>query len=199
MERDVFYRRAKSDGFRARSAYKLLEILHSHEALRAKSISRVVDLCAAPGSWSQVVKQEFPHAKLVAVDLQDIEPVGDAVVIKGDITEKATIEKIVKIFPEKVDLILCDGAPEVTGLHDLDEYFHSALIQASCGVCVSLLENSGFFVVKVFTGEAPDVLLAELQEYFESVSLFKPKSSRYKSKEAFAICTGVKCRPSPTT
>lgn len=189
MERDVHYRRAKCEGYRARSAYKLIEILEEYPVLN--SAKTVIDLCAAPGSWSQVIKKRLPDAKLLAVDLQNIEPIDNTIIIKGDITSEETIKEIKDRVSDAVDLILCDGAPEVTGLHDLDAYFHSSLIKASCDLCVSLLSSSGCFITKVFTGDAPEILLSELQEYFTDVLLVKPKSSRVKSKEAFAICKNI--------
>ncbi|KAI5190860.1 tRNA (cytidine32/guanosine34-2'-O)-methyltransferase [Nematocida minor] len=189
MERDLHYRLAKSEGYRARSAYKLLEIIEEHGILQ--DVRSVIDLCAAPGSWSQVIREKLPSAKLLAVDLQNIEPIEDAIILKGDITSKETIDEIKSEFKGKVDLILCDGAPEVTGLHDLDEYFHSSLIKASCNLCASLLSPAGCFVSKVFTGDSPDILIEELKEYFSEVTLVKPKSSRIKSKEAFAICKNL--------
>lgn len=189
MQRDVHYRRAKSEGYRARSAYKLLEIIDEYAIL--DGVESVIDLCAAPGSWSQVVKERLPTAKLVSVDLQDIEPISDAVIIKGDITAEETSKRIKEIFKKRVDLILCDGAPEVTGLHDLDEYFHSSLIKASCRLSQALLAENGCFVTKVFTGECPDILIEDLKEYFKEVLLVKPRSSRIKSKEAFAVCRNL--------
>ncbi|KAI5163536.1 tRNA (cytidine32/guanosine34-2'-O)-methyltransferase [Nematocida ausubeli] len=190
MQRDIHYRKAKSEGYRARSAYKLLEIIEEYNVL--VGVSTVIDLCAAPGSWSQVIKERLPDAKLLSVDLQDIEPISDAIILKGDITADSTISQIKDAFKQKVDLILCDGAPEVTGLHDLDEYFHSSLIQASCRLSSQLLSPAGCFITKVFTGDSPNILMEDLKEYFMDVIIVKPKSSRIKSKEAFAICHKIK-------
>ncbi|KAI5160429.1 tRNA (cytidine32/guanosine34-2'-O)-methyltransferase [Nematocida ausubeli] len=192
MQRDIHYRKAKSEGYRARSAYKLLEIIEEYNVL--VGVSTVIDLCAAPGSWSQVIKERLPDAKLLSVDLQDIEPISDAIILKGDITADSTISQIKDAFKQKVDLILCDGAPEVTGLHDLDEYFHSSLIQASCRLSSQLLSSSGCFITKVFTGDSPNILMEDLKEYFTDVIIVKPKSSRIKSKEAFAICHKIKSK-----
>jgi len=190
MERDVHYRRAKSEGYRARSAYKLLEIFERFGSL--SEAQTVVDLCAAPGSWSQVLSQRLSNASIVAVDLQDIEPVGNVRIIKGDITSQAVADEIKNILKRKADLIVCDGAPEVTGLHDMDEYFQSSLIQASCAMCREFLGDAGVFITKVFTGETPKHVIEELEEFFEEVTVFKPKSSRIESREAFAVCNGMK-------
>lgn len=212
MQRDLHYRKAKAEGYRARSAYKLLELLEVPEVGSSiRDARRVLDLCAAPGSWSQVVRNVSQKKKagtqekegqketdenalevIVAVDISPIEPMDGVHRIQGDITEEKTVESIKKALRGKADLVLCDGAPEVTGLHDLDDYFQSALIQASCGICRKVLAPSGTFVTKVFTGGSLASLTSELQERFEEVSLIKPQSSRVESKEAFAICRKMK-------
>ncbi|OAG29030.1 tRNA (cytidine32/guanosine34-2'-O)-methyltransferase [Nematocida displodere] len=189
MKRDVHYRRAKAEGYRARSAYKLIEIIEEHKIL--DGVTNAVDLCAAPGSWSQVLAMHLLRGKIFAVDIQTIEPIDGVVVIQGDITAQTTVTAIVEGFDAQADLVLCDGAPEVTGLHDLDEYFQASLIQASCSICRQILSPKGTFVTKVFTGDAPSSLLRDLKDVFETVRIVKPKSSRVASKEAFAICTDM--------
>ncbi|KAI5186041.1 tRNA (cytidine32/guanosine34-2'-O)-methyltransferase [Nematocida homosporus] len=189
MQRDIHYRKAKTEGYRARSAYKLMEILEEYPVL--KRARGVVDLCAAPGSWSQVVASQTDNCRILAIDIQEMEPIQGVEVIKGDITTEETVQMILSRFPDKVDLILCDGAPEVTGLHDLDEYFQASLIGASLGICRRVLAADGVFITKVFTGESPAELVADLEEVFAEVEIVKPKSSRIKSKEAFAICKGL--------
>ncbi|KAI5188455.1 tRNA (cytidine32/guanosine34-2'-O)-methyltransferase [Nematocida sp. AWRm77] len=190
MERDVYYRKAKSEGYRARSAYKLLELVDKCSLL--EGVHRAIDLCAAPGSWSQVLSHALPEASIVAVDIQDIEPIAGVSVIKGDITSEETAQKIASVLKDKADIVLCDGAPEVTGLHDLDEYFQAALINASCRICQRFLRQTGVFVTKVFTGNRlSEELIADLRKHFSSVTIIKPRSSRTASKEAFAVCRGL--------
>ncbi|KAI5171165.1 tRNA (cytidine32/guanosine34-2'-O)-methyltransferase [Nematocida sp. LUAm3] len=186
MQRDIHYRMAKSEGYRARSAYKLLEILdHFH---LPSNISSAVDLCAAPGSWSQVISSRI-KGKILSIDIQDIEPIPGVETLKGDITSLSTMQEIQKRFPNGVDLLLCDGAPEVTGLHDLDEYFQLSLISASSSLAQNILSPSGCFITKIFTSDTTNPLVNDLRRYFEKIEIVKPKSSRPKSKEAFAICT----------
>ena len=130
-KRDVYYRLAKEEGWRARSAFKLLQIDDEFNIF-ADGVNRVVDLCAAPGSWSQVLAkkliQERPRedadkAKIVAVDLQAMAPLPGVIQLQGDITKITTAQRIVSYFEgEHADLVVCDGAPDVTGLHDIDEY-----------------------------------------------------------------------------
>ena len=126
-KRDIYYRLAKENGWRARSAFKLLQI--SEEFAIFENVTKVVDLCAAPGSWSQVLSRELyanknssDVVKIVAVDLQKMAPLDGVIQIQGDITKLETAEQIISHFQgEKANLVVCDGAPDVTGLHDIDE------------------------------------------------------------------------------
>ena len=126
MVQDIYYRKAKELGYRARSAFKLLQIDEEFDILRG--VNHAVDLCAAPGSWSQVLARKLhadksPDAddvKIVAVDLQPMTPIKGVIQIQGDITTTETANKIIESFGgEKADLVVCDGAPDVTGLHDI--------------------------------------------------------------------------------
>ena len=123
---DIYYRKAKELGYRARSAFKLLQIDEEFDILRG--VNHAVDLCAAPGSWSQVLARKLPadkspdadDVKIVAVDLQPMTPIKGVIQIQGDITTTETANKIIESFGgEKADLVVCDGAPDVTGLHDI--------------------------------------------------------------------------------
>ncbi|KAF0419059.1 FtsJ-domain-containing protein [Gigaspora margarita] len=131
-KRDIYYRLAKEQGWRARSAFKLLQI--DEEFNIFEGVQRAVDLCAAPGSWSQVLSKKLneirpedaPLPKIVAVDLQAMAPLEGVIQIQGDITKVSTAEQIVSHFEgELADLVVCDGAPDVTGLHDMDEYIQA--------------------------------------------------------------------------
>lgn len=131
-KRDIYYRLAKEEGWRARSAYKLQQIDDQFNIL--SSVKRVVDLCAAPGSWSQVLAKGLTSnddncdVKIVAVDLQTMAPLPGVLQLKGDITNETTAKQIISLFEgEKADLVVCDGAPDVTGLHDVDEYIQGKI------------------------------------------------------------------------
>ncbi|XP_010909647.1 uncharacterized protein [Elaeis guineensis] len=168
-KRDIYYRKAKEEGWRARSAFKLLQI--DEEFNIFQGVKRVVDLCAAPGSWSQVLSRKlYAPAKMspdhrdgdlpliVAIDLQPMAPIDGVIQVQGDITNARTAEVVIKHFDGcKADLVVCDGAPDVTGLHDMDEFVQSQLILA-------------------------------LKLFFSHVTFAKPKSSRNSSIEAFAVC-----------
>ncbi|KAL6926284.1 hypothetical protein ACO0SA_002711 [Hanseniaspora valbyensis] len=196
-KRDVYYRKAKEEGYRARSAYKLLQIDEEFNIL-SKDTKKVVDLCAAPGSWSQVLsKRMFSNdsesdnsdKKIVAVDLQSMTPIENVTCLKADITAPSTLANILSLFGnEKADLVISDGAPDVTGIHDLDEYIQHQLILAALqlGCCV-LKEGSGKFVVKLFRGKDCDHLYAICRNFFNKVYIAKPRSSRATSSEAFLV------------
>ncbi|KAH9817588.1 FtsJ-like methyltransferase-domain-containing protein [Melampsora americana] len=191
--RDLFYRLSKSEGYRARSAYKLIH-LDQHFNLFNQSIQNVVDLCAAPGSWSQVLVHQLSHPdrvppKIVAVDLQPMAPLIGVHQLMGDITLPETAQSIISYFNgQKADLVVCDGAPDVTGLHDLDEFLQSQLLLSALKITLCLLRNGGNLILKIFNGRDVNLLSDQLELFFHQVSNFKPKSSRDSSIESFLIC-----------
>ena len=207
-KRDIYYRKAKELGFRARSAFKLLQI--DAEFRIFEGVERAVDLCAAPGSWSQLLSRKLYHpdesggigeapssmpatvdlklakdkVKIVAVDLQEMAPIEGVECIKGDITNFSTAERIISYFSGKLaDLVVCDGAPDVTGLHDIDEYVQAQLLLAALNITTNLLREGGTFVAKIFRGKDITLLYSQLKIFFAEVYCAKPKSSRNSSIE----------------
>lgn len=197
-KRDIYYRLAKEQGWRARSAFKLIQIDEKFGIL--KGVTRVVDLCAAPGSWSQVLSKklyadksdsEQNDVKIVAVDLQSMAPLPGVTQLKGDITKESTANEILLQFGEQlVDLVVFDGAPDVTGLHDLDEYIQAQLLLAAMNITTYLLKPQGTFIGKIFRGKDVSILLAQLEIFFAEVIVAKPCSSRNSSIESFVVCRG---------
>ncbi|KAK9193467.1 hypothetical protein WN944_004164 [Citrus x changshan-huyou] len=199
-KRDIYYRKAKEEGWRARSAFKLLQI--DEEFNIFEGVKRVVDLCAAPGSWSQVLSRKlYLPAKLspdsregdlpliVAIDLQPMAPIEGVIQVQGDITNARTAEVVIRHFDGcKADLVVCDGAPDVTGLHDMDEFVQSQLILAGLTVVTHVLKEGGKFIAKIFRGKDTSLLYCQLKLFFPVVTFAKPKSSRNSSIEAFAVC-----------
>eukprot|EP01083_Nonionella_stella_P020114 55765_1 len=191
-KRDIYYRRAKELGYRARSAFKLLQI--DDELGILTDVKRAVDLCAAPGSWSQVLSRKLKasekdsHSKVVAVDLQEMAPIPGVEQLQGDITSTATAEAIIGRFDgNKADIVVSDGAPDVTGMHDIDEYVQSQLILAALSITTFVLRPGGTFVAKIFRGRDVALLEAQLQIFFTEVLIAKPKASRNSSIEAFIV------------
>lgn len=199
-KRDLYYRRAKEEGWRARSAFKLLQLNDQFQLFNG--VKRVVDLCAAPGSWSQVLSRELKapenpeDVKIVSVDLQPMTPIDGVTTIQADITHPKTLQKILEIFGgEPADFVCSDGAPDVTGLHDLDEYIQAQLILSALQLTTCILKEGGTFVAKIFRGRDIDLLYSQLSYLFEKVICAKPRSSRGTSLEAFVVCLGYKPRP----
>lgn len=202
-KRDIYYRKAKEEGFRARSAYKLLQIDEEFNILN--DVTRAVDLCAAPGSWSQVlasrllpstssestkeVSTRFSQPSIVAVDLQEMAPIPGVTILQGDITTERTASEIVRLLGNaKAELVVCDGAPDVTGLHELDEYLQHQLLLAALAITTFVLETKGTFVAKIFRGPNTGFLCSKFQIFFNFVTIVKPKSSRNASMESFILC-----------
>lgn len=199
-KRDIYYRKAKEEGWRARSAFKLLQI--DEEFNIFQGVKRVVDLCAAPGSWSQVLSRKLyvpsklspeswngDHPLIVAIDLQPMAPIDGVIQVQGDITNARTAEVVIKHFDGcKADLVVCDGAPDVTGLHDMDEFVQSQLILAALTIVTHVLRVGGKFIAKIFRGKDTSLLYCQLKLFFPRVTFAKPKSSRNSSIEAFAVC-----------
>lgn len=166
-------------------------------------VTRAVDLCAAPGSWSQVLSKRLyenrndnEEVKIIAVDLQAMAPLNGVIQIQGDITKLSTVQSIIDHFggeDQKAQLVICDGAPDVTGLHDIDEYIQSQLLLAALSITTHVLMSGGNFVAKIFRGKDTSLLYSQLRIFFEKVSIAKPASSRNSSIEAFVVCQNYKC------
>ncbi|CAB3401867.1 unnamed protein product [Caenorhabditis bovis] len=190
-KRDIYYRLAKENKWRARSAFKLMQIDDEFHILQG--VTKAVDLCAAPGSWSQVLSKRLyevdSDAKIVAIDLQPMAPIPGVIQLKGDITNVETAEKIAEYFSgEKADIVICDGAPDVTGIHSLDEFMQAELILAAFNITSFVLKQGGVFLAKIFRSRNSSLLYAQLRKYFKKVYLVKPRSSRQSSCEAFILC-----------
>uniref|UniRef100_A0A8D0CJD7 Putative tRNA (cytidine(32)/guanosine(34)-2'-O)-methyltransferase n=1 Tax=Scleropages formosus TaxID=113540 RepID=A0A8D0CJD7_SCLFO len=196
-KRDIYYRLAKEEGWRARSAFKLLQLDEQFSLFAG--VRRAVDLCAAPGSWSQVLSRKLrsdPRPKIVAVDLQAMAPLPGVTQIQGDITKTSTAQEIIKHFEgQPADIVVCDGAPDVTGLHDVDEYIQAQLLLAALNITTHVLKPGGTFVAKIFRGKDVTLLYSQLKIFFSEVTCAKPRSSRNSSIEAFAVCQNY-CPPS---
>ncbi|PSC67846.1 hypothetical protein C2E20_8517 isoform C [Micractinium conductrix] len=198
-KRDIYYRRAKEEGWRARSAFKLLQLDEAFGLFQG--VRHAVDLCAAPGSWSQVLSRRLylpalaagctgeQLPKIVSVDLQPMAPVEGVTQLQGDITSEATAREVISHFRgHHAELVVCDGAPDVTGLHDMDEFVQAQLVLAALTIVSHVLAPGGTFVAKVFRGRDVSLLYSQLKVLFPDVRVAKPNSSRNSSIEAFVVC-----------
>jgi tRNA (cytidine32/guanosine34-2'-O)-methyltransferase len=203
-KRDVFYRRAKEKGYRARSAFKLLQL--DSEFNLFEGVTRAVDLCAAPGSWSQVLSDKLiasrPESfddgstRIVAVDLQPMAPIDGVLCIQGDITSYETAQAILEPFGcnnngksqdstkdgNRAELVICDGAPDVTGLHDLDEYLQAQLLMSAVKITTHVLVDGGKFQETPFVDSNHAMLCLTMQRLQEHLS-----------RKSFGVGTPANC------
>jgi 23S rRNA (uridine2552-2'-O)-methyltransferase len=186
QRRDIFVKQSKIDGYRARSAYKLIEIDEKFKIF--KGGITVIDIGAAPGSWSQYVAKTSKSRRLISIDLKEMEPIGNTLQIVGDFTEQIIKDKIKKNINNKVDVVMSDMAVNTTGIKNIDSIQTGELCKEAMFFAKDLLEINGFFISKIFMGGTFNEIVAEGKKYFKEVKVFKPKSSRKDSKESFIIC-----------
>ena len=190
QRRDIYVRQSKVDGYRARSAYKLIEIDEKFKIF--KGGLSVIDIGAAPGSWSQYALKASKSGKLISIDIKKMEPIGNSVQIQGDFTEEKTQEEIKKYINDKVDVVMSDMAVDTTGIKNIDSIQTGELCKEAMSFAKDLIKNNGFFISKIFMGGTFNEIVAEGKKYFKEVKVFKPKSSRKDSKESFIICRKIR-------
>jgi len=186
QRRDTYVRQSKVDGYRARSAYKLIEINEKFKIF--KGGLTVIDIGAAPGSWSQYANKVSKNGKLISIDLKKMEPIGSSIQIQGDFTEEGVQREIKKNTTSKVDVVMSDMAVNTTGIKNIDSIQTGELCKEAMVFAKDLLNENGYFVSKIFMGGTFNEIVAEGKKYFKEVKVFKPKSSRKDSKESFIIC-----------
>ena len=186
QKRDIYVRQSQVDGYRARSAYKLIEIDEKFKILK-NGIS-VIDLGASPGSWSQYIVRTVKSGRLVSIDLKDMEEIDNSIQIKGDFTETDSQKKIKAFFNSKVDVVVSDMAVNTTGIKDIDAIYTGELAMEAMNFSKEMLVKEGRFVSKIFLGSSFNEIVALGKKIFREVKVFKPKSSRKESKESFIIC-----------
>jgi 23S rRNA (uridine2552-2'-O)-methyltransferase len=186
QKRDIYVRQSQVDGYRARSAYKLIEINEKFKIFK-NGIS-VIDLGASPGSWSQYIARTVKSGRLVSIDLKEMEKIDNAIQIKGDFTLIDSQKKIKSFFKSKVDVVVSDMAVNTTGIKDIDAIYTGELAMEAMNFSKEMLVKEGRFVSKIFLGSSFNEIVALGKKIFKEVKVFKPKSSRKESKESFIIC-----------
>ena len=190
QRRDIYVRKSKVDGYRSRAAYKLIEIDEKFKIFK-NGIS-VIDLGAAPGSWSQYLSKKIKNSKVVSIDLREMEVINNIVQIKGDFTEEKNQSKIKDFFKSNVDVILSDMAVNTTGNKNIDSIYTGELCMEAMIFSKKTLNNDGKFISKIFMGSTFNEIITEAKLIFKEVKVFKPKSSRKNSKESFIICKNLR-------
>ena len=190
QRRDIFVRQSKVDGYRARSAYKLIEINEKFKIF--KGGMNVIDIGAAPGSWSQYASKVVKSGKIVSVDLKEMEEIINTIQIKGDFTEKSTQDKIKEYLNKKSDVVMSDMAVNTTGIKNIDSIYTGELCKEAMIFSKYVISEKGFFISKIFMGGTFNEIVALGKKIFKEVKVFKPKSSRKDSKESFIICKNLR-------
>ncbi|MCW2363332.1 23S rRNA (uridine2552-2'-O)-methyltransferase [Sphingobium sp. B1D7B] len=192
---DPYVKRAKAEGYRSRAAYKLLELDEKFGLL--KDVRHVVDLGAAPGGWTQVVRKVLPKAKVVGIDLLPIEPLPDVTLLQMDFMADEAPDQLIAELGAAPDLVLSDMAANTVGHQQTDHLRTMGLVEAAADFAMQTLRPGGAFVAKVFAGGTDDGLLRQLKAAFRTVKHAKPPSSRKGSVEWFVVAQGFKGRQAP--
>lgn len=190
---DPYYRWAKEQGYRSRAAFKLIQLEERFGFL--EGARNVLDLGAAPGGWLQVASESVGDEGLVlGVDLYEIEPLGlpNVETLVGDITDEETQDEIMDMFQGKIDVILSDMAPDVSGTWDLDQYRQIYLARVALVIADRLLKRKGWMVIKTFQGSEHGKFVREMRDMFETVKIVKPKATRKKSAEIYLVARNLK-------
>lgn len=186
---DPYVKQARADGYRARAAYKLKE-LDARDRLFKKG-QRVVDLGAAPGSWSQVAVERTGAAEsegvVIALDILPMEPLPHVHFIQGDFREDEPLAQLEARVGGKVDLVLSDMAPNISGIAPSDQARSMYLAELALDFAVQWLKPNGALVIKLFQGEGFDAFLAQARKQFASIKLRKPEASRSESREVYLL------------
>ena len=193
LEHDRYYKAAKAEGYRSRSAFKLLQISQKFRLI--KKGDAVVDLGAAPGGWSQVARALVgEHGVVISVDLQFIAPLEGVVVIRADITREETIMAVKGALSAlgraAADVVIADAAPQLTGNKDLDQYRSCELSEAALTIAAAVLKPGGKFATKIFQGEYYHQFYTSVKERFKQTRAYAPEATRKRSAEVYVVGMG---------
>jgi len=190
QRRDIYVRQSKVDGYRARSAYKLIEINEKFKVFKG-GIS-VLDIGAAPGSWSQYVSKIVKNGKIISLDLKEMENIKNTIQIKGDFTDLNIQKEIKSLLSNKLDVVMSDMAVNTTGIKNIDSIQTGELCKEAMNFSKEVISSNGFFISKIFMGGTFNEIVALGKKIFKEVRVFKPQSSRKDSKESFIICKKIR-------
>ena len=188
-KKDYFFKQSKAEGYRSRSAFKLIEMDNKFNFLKNKTL--LLDLGSSPGGWSQVASSKILKGKLLAIDVKPMESINNVHFINGDFCEKNVYEKIFTYFKGKIDVVLSDMAANTSGNKDLDSYRTGELCLNAMNLATEILKNNGVFISKLFMGSIFHEINKKALKSFEKVIKYKPLSSKKESKEIYIFCKGV--------
>ena len=187
QRKDIYVRKSKIEGYRSRAVYKLEEINQKFKIFH--NGASVLDLGAAPGSWTQYISKNYKNIKLASIDLEKFDEIGNVFQITGDFTEDIYKEKILNFFQDKIDIVVSDMAVNTTGNKNLDSIQTSELCLDAMRFSKDILKKDGIFVSKIFIGSTFNEIIEESKKIFKKNKVFKPKASRKESKESFIFCS----------
>jgi len=190
QRRDTYVRQSKIDGYRARSAYKLIEIDEKFKVFKGGMC--VIDIGAAPGSWSQYVSKVVKNGKIISIDLKKMEAIKNTTQIIGDFTETNIQNTIKNNLNKGSDVVMSDMAVNTTGIKNIDSIQTGELCKEAMIFSKEVMSEKGFFISKIFMGGSFNEIVALGKKIFKEVKVFKPKSSRKDSKESFIICRNLR-------
>jgi 23S rRNA (uridine2552-2'-O)-methyltransferase len=183
---DEFVEKAKKEGYRSRAVYKLLEIVEKDHIIKAGD--SVLDLGAAPGSWSEVaVKIVGKNGTVVASDILEMQPIVGVTFVQGDFSSDEVYEQLLTLVPEKIDCVICDMAPNMSGQLSVDIPRAMHLCELALDMALKTLKPGGYFLIKVFQGVGFDEFVKQCRTHFSKVIIRKPKASRARSKEVYLL------------
>ena len=190
QKRDIYVRQSKVDGYRARSAYKLIEIDKKFKIFKNKMT--ILDIGAAPGSWSQYVSKIITNGKIISVDLKKMEKINNTIQIIGDFTNLIIQDQIKNKLTSKAEVVMSDMAVNTTGVKNLDSIQTGELCKEAMIFSKDVISPDGFFISKIFMGSSFNEIVALGKKIFKEVKVFKPQSSRKESKESFIVCKNLR-------
>ena len=188
--KDQFFKQSKIQGYRSRSAFKLMEMDQKFKFLYKNT--NLLDLGSVPGGWSQVAAKKITKGKILAVDVKPMKKIENVDFLKGDLFDNKILEKIYTYFGKKIDVVVSDMAANTSGNKSLDSYRTGELCLKGMNLAYKILHKNGSFLSKVFMGSIFVEINKKANESFKNVIKYKPLSSRKESKEIYIYCSGIK-------
>ena len=190
QKKDIYVRKSKIEGYRSRAAYKLQEIQEKYRLI--KNGMSIVDLGAAPGSWSEYMSRKFKNTNILSIDIKEMQPIENTFQIIGDFTHNKNKIKILEYFNVKIDLVVSDMAVNTTGNKNLDSLVTGELSIEAMNFSIETLKKNGVFISKIFMGASFNEIVELAKKNFKEFHVYKPPSSRKESKESFIICKNLR-------
>ena len=187
--KDQFFRKSKIQGYRSRSAFKLIEMNKKFKLLNKNTY--VLDLGSSPGGWSQVARKEISKGKILAVDIKPMKIIDRVNFLNEDISNPVIYESVLSYFDKKIDAVISDMAANTTGNKNLDSYRTGELCLKAMNLAQKILHQDGIFLSKVFMGSIFKEIHEKANKCFKKVMKYKPLSSRKESKEIYIYCKGI--------